>query len=298
VPLEQTGARVSRVGLCTMNARSDEECSALQTTLACHENKLMEPASARSPVVAEMDSAALFTERPNIPFGRARTTEDFGTYHRPCRLDGPVEPIATARDTRDADLVTAAARGRNILSDFFTRYRNDRLIRTNKKPVLLLNAELKEVYRRILIPFDFSEKARAAAHAALLAFPDAQVVFLHAFQIPNEDMLRDAEPACEIFCFHRSRVRDAARTALLRFTEESGYNDRLISHVVHYGCPMPVVCNYAKKMEADLIAIGWHEEPWFRGLVPGFTARHLMNETLSDVLVAPAPATASPVVIS
>jgi len=176
-----------------------------------------------------------------------------------------------------ANLRIADARGRNFLDDLFIRRRNDELIRNSDRPVLLVHSQSKKIYRRILVAVDFSEKSREAARIAMLVAPTAQIVFLHAFYVPDVGMPDEIQS-------RRAQACETARMELNCFIDDFGPRKQLISGVVHHGFPLPVVCNYAKRMGADLIVIG---KPRVKGLLRGSAAQRFICRTSCDLLVAP-----------
>lgn len=189
-----------------------------------------------------------------------------------------------------AGLTAVAAHADNFLVDVFVHYRSDRLIRASTEPVLLANAESKEAYRRILVPVDFSDRTRKVVRTVLRAFPDAQMTFLHAFHLPNEDRMHEAGLPGKVIESYRARSREKKSIELHRFVDEFvDPKDRLISRVVQHGSPIPVISDYAKKMRADLIAIGTttHEKFRLSAILNRSMARRLVDRTPSDVLAVP-----------
>ncbi len=209
---------------------------------------------------------------------------------RPTKIGNAVAAVVTRANELRTDLAIVAARGDGFLADWFTRHRNDQLVRASSRPVLLLNSEPKEVYRRILVAIDFSEESRQAARIALRISPAAQITFLHAFHVMDEEAMRKAGISNDAINSHRIRAGEAAKTELNRFVDDFGATRQLVSRVVHHGLPSSVICNYAERMRADLIAIGKHKKSCFEELLLGSVTRRFIDQTSCDLLVAPAPA--------
>lgn len=154
-------------------------------------------------------------------------------------------------------------------------------------PVLLAGADARKCYRRILVPVDFSDAARAAARTAIHLWPAAQVVFLHAFDLPNEEGITQDEGSGEGEYGRSLRAHRRAMQELRRFCDGLAPADRLISLVAHRGVPVQVICDYARKMNADLIVIGRIRQSRFSALFHGNATRRLAGRTACDVLVMP-----------
>lgn len=157
----------------------------------------------------------------------------------------------------------------------------------SRMPVLLARADVRKCYRRILVPVDFSDAARVSARAAIHLWPAAQVVFLHAFGLPNEEGTAEDEDSGEGECSRSLRAHRRAMQELRRFCDGLAPADRLISLVAHRGVPAQVICDYARKMNADLIVIGKMRQSRLSALFCGNAARRLADRTACDVLVMP-----------
>jgi nucleotide-binding universal stress UspA family protein len=179
-------------------------------------------------------------------------------------------------------LKVIAARADKVFVDFWARLGRELLIRTSNIPVLVAHAELQKRYRRILVPVDFSDAARESARLALRLWPAAQVVFLHAFRVPDED-----GDSGEDECSRSLRAHEAAMLELRRFCGGLVPADRLVSLVVHRGAPVPVISDYARKMDADLVAVGRKRQSRLSGLFHRSAARRFVDQAACDVLVVP-----------
>ena len=185
----------------------------------------------------------------------------------------------------DVDLIVVAARQNGFLGGLVTRFRNEELIRLSDRPVLLVHREPVSPYRKVLVAVDFSEESQQAARMALAIAPGALFSFLHVYRVPEEEMMiahgvhTDAVHPCRI------RTRETARLRLNRFIDELGKRRQLISREVEHGVPAPVIHQYAKKINADLIVVGKHGKSRFVELFLGSVTQRLIDYGDCDLLV-------------
>jgi nucleotide-binding universal stress UspA family protein len=201
----------------------------------------------------------------------------------------PASAIARRADELDADLTIVAARSRKFVPDFLTREGNDDLVRLSTRPVLLVHAEPERAYTKVLVAVDFSEESKEAARNALAVAPSAHVTFLHACLVPDEGTMRQSGLNTEAMNASRMALCEKARGELNLFIAQLGPRKQLITRAIHYGQTVPVLCDYARRMRADLIAIGRHGKSCFSERLLGSTAQRLMDRTTCDLLVASTP---------
>lgn len=199
--------------------------------------------------------------------------------------------LRRAADEPRADRLNIVVRGAGFMTDCFARLANDKCLRTGNRPLLLLNSAATRNYRKILVATDFSETSRQAASIAIRTFLDAQIVFLHAFHLPDQTALRgtcgslDSPGRNQLRAL---RARERAVTELDRFVDALNVERQLIARVARPGPPMRTIRNYARVMGADLIAIGNPAQSRLDRLLHGSATRRLMDETGCDLLIAPA----------
>jgi nucleotide-binding universal stress UspA family protein len=119
--------------------------------------------------------------------------------------------------------------------------------------------------------------------------PSAHFTFLHAFHVPGENIMQEVGVSAEVIHKYRMRARDAAREDLNKLIESLGPRKQLISRTLHNGVTATVIRDQAKRLNADLIALGKHSEPRFAELFPDSTAQRLVDQGSCDVLVTAAP---------
>ena len=107
------------------------------------------------------------------------------------------------------------------------------------------------MFRRILVPVDFTPKAmRAARAAARIAATDAEVTLLHVIEKLHGDV-----PGIERFY---RRLERLARGKAGAFTGLFRRRKTRVHVEIVYGDPLQETLRYASSMRADLLVMGSH----------------------------------------
>ncbi len=138
------------------------------------------------------------------------------------------------------------------------------------------------MYRRILVPTDFSEPSEHAfTHALALAkLCGAEIVVLHAFDRPPPPGLHAAGSA------RKAYLDEAAAEATARLTEWA-------SRCVEGGCstlsvegkPWVEILNAAEREACDLICMASHGRGALAGLLVGSVTERVLHRSSCPVLV-------------
>lgn len=208
---------------------------------------------------------------------------------RSVRTGSPPAAIVERANEIGAGLVVVAARGKRFFANLLTRHHNDELIRLSERPVLLVDSEPTDVYKRVLVAVDFSAESREAAQTALAIAPSAHFIFLHAFRVAGEEMMQGTGVSIDVIHSYRTRARDEARIKLNRFIDELGPRRQLISRAIHHGMPVPVITAQARQLNVDLVALGKHGKSRFVEFLLGSVPQRLLDQGLCDLLVTASP---------
>ena len=84
----------------------------------------------------------------------------------------------------------------NPLRDLILGTTAERLLRTCKRPVLVVKRPPEAPYEHVVVPVDFSLSAPALTMARQIA-PNARITIIHAFRVPFEGRLWMAGAAGE-----------------------------------------------------------------------------------------------------
>jgi nucleotide-binding universal stress UspA family protein len=206
----------------------------------------------------------------------------------------PEEEIISRANELPAELTVIGMHGGNFFTDFFLGNTADKLARLSRTPLLVVKNQLAQPYRQVLVPVDFSENSRRAAQMALKVAPDAQITFLHAFDMVFEEQMRYVNVARDAIHEYHIKAEEDARRDLNQFIaelqpEKNEGDKRLFSRHVVFGHPGHVVHDHAKVMKPDLIVLGKHGGSRFEELLLGSVSRQVIGQSSCDVLIVPLP---------
>jgi universal stress protein A len=148
------------------------------------------------------------------------------------------------------------------------------------------------MYKRLLVPVDFSDCSRnALMHAVLLsAHFDAQLDVMRAFDVPAymppEALLVMGHVSAPWLDFAEQRAREELST----FVTERARQLRPNRQIVVAGSPANAIVQLAAEEDYDLIVMGTHGRSGFSHLVLGSTAERVVRAAPCPVLtVRPEP---------
>lgn len=198
----------------------------------------------------------------------------------------PLATIAAEADALDAHLVVLGSRGESFLRHALLGSTAARLLRKSlQRPVLVVKQPPHEAYRSVVVAIDFSPASLQAIHLARHWAPNADLVLLHAFELPYEGKLTFAGVDERVIRQYvstegevrRKRLHELARTAGLSAAEYSG-------RIVH-GDPAQQIIAMEQEVDADLIVVGKHGAHIAEELLLGSVTKHVLDESQCDVLV-------------
>lgn len=131
------------------------------------------------------------------------------------------------------------------------------------------------VITRILCPVDFSETSSQAFQYAdrLAQSEQAQLILLHAFDVPERLGLLGQDRACDPHL--------AERLEQVRSTSP----ELRVERVLHAGPAGKVICWLAEQRACDLIVMGTHGRTGLAHLLLGSVAEHVLRHARCPVLV-------------
>lgn len=187
--------------------------------------------------------------------------------------------------TESVDLLVLGAHGGNSLHDLILGTTAERLLRTCKRPMLVVKRPPKTRYERVLVPIDFSLYSASALTMASRIAPNARMTILHVFNLPFEGRLRIAGASEDDIRRYREEEQRAAERKIWELIRESHVDADRVSSAVEGGGPSPVIVAKAEGLSSDLIVIGKHGQSWIEDLFLGSTTRHVLASSECDVLV-------------
>lgn len=198
------------------------------------------------------------------------------------------EIIATTASEWDADLIVLAApRSRRLDSVVGTTA--ERLVRTAKRPVLVVRRDVRGSYRNVAIAADLSNAAapmiRTAVH--LGALDRARATIVHAVHPSYDGMMRSAGLDESTIAGYQRSSQEHARRRLRKIVADAGLavaSTRLIVKNDSAASAIRTVLEYERP---ELLAIG--ASRWFllKRLLIGSVADRMLRAAQCDVLVIP-----------
>ncbi len=186
----------------------------------------------------------------------------------------------------EAGLLVCGAKGESVIRHLLMGTTALRMLSTAPCPVLVVKQVPHEPYRRLLVTVDFSIWSRRAIKLAQRLAPHAEIVLLHAFEVPFEGTLRYASVAEETISHYRVVARQEAMEKLYALRDETGLSARDSALIVLHGDPASRIVEQEQERDCDLIVIGKQGESMLENLLLGSVTKHVLNESQSDVLVS------------
>jgi nucleotide-binding universal stress UspA family protein len=189
----------------------------------------------------------------------------------------------------DADLVVLGARGASYMRHLLLGSTAERLVRKSVKPLLVVRQPPHEAYRRVLVGVDFSPSSLPALAAARAVAPAAELVVLHAYEVPFEDRLRSSGLAEDTLDQYRLIARRQALQGMQSLLADAGVEPGSVETLVRQGDPASLVIEQEQERDCDLIVVGRHGESTLEAILLGSVTRHVLQASQGDVLVSLAP---------
>lgn len=201
----------------------------------------------------------------------------------------PFRVIADVARRRDADLVVMGAHRRRPVGDLFVGTTVERVMRTGGQPVLMVNAEPVEPYRRVLVAVDMSEaSANALRVGKARGFLDGvEVSILHGFMPLAKGMMAYAGVEERRINEHVAQSTAEAAARLRAFLQAQGYDGEGWATLVEEGPPFEVIRGAVERLRPDLLVIGTHGHTGIKRLLLGSVADRVLREVACDVLAVP-----------
>ena len=200
---------------------------------------------------------------------------------------GPLLPeLIGHADTISTDLLVLGARGSSFMRHLLIGSTAERMVRKTRWPMLIVKQPPHEPYRTLLVPVDFSPFSLRALRNAQAVAPGADVVLLHAFEVPFESKLRFAGIEDELLARYRIAARQEALAKLRELRDEVGLPLERTRLIVVHGDASRNIIEQEQEQDCDLIVMGKHGESVLEDLLLGSVTKHVLAESQGDVLVS------------
>lgn len=194
--------------------------------------------------------------------------------------------LAEKADQLAAGLLVCGARGESVIRHFTLGTTALRVLSLTKCPVLVVKQPPHETYQRILVPVDFSPSSLRAIRQARSIAPQANIVLLHAFDVPFEGQLRYASVDDDTINRYRIVARQEATEKLHALREEAGLASCGSNLIVLHGDPSLRIVEQEQEWDCDLIVMGKHGESLLEEMLLGSVTKHVLAESQGDILVS------------
>jgi nucleotide-binding universal stress UspA family protein len=226
-------------------------------------------------------------ERATLSQLAADIAEPLGLSAGQHLVEGVVlESISAQADILDACLLILGARGAGFMRHWLLGATAERLLRKTRRPILVVKQPPHEAYRSVLVPVDFSPWSLDAIRLAQAVAPQAELILLHACELPFEGKLRFAGVDDDIIQRHRATARQAALEQLQKTAAQAGCEPARCRVVVVHGDAPTHILEQEEEQGADLIVLGKHGIGMTEELLLGSVTQHVLAQARSDVLVA------------
>lgn len=219
---------------------------------------------------------------------RKRIADSFGISTKLTILFGrPSVEIARYAKQSHADLIVVGAKRPGLGKKFFLGNTPDRLLHVTPVPLLIVRQQPESPYQNALVPVDFSQNSIYAAQVAVdIMLPASRKTFLHAYDIPNEGLMRYANVSSDLIGSYRAEAKQKAEDEMESLIASLGSDNRT-SHVIQYGGAVRIIEDYVNANNPDLIVMGKQGRSNLENLLLGSTTRNTVNETSCDILIVP-----------
>lgn len=184
-----------------------------------------------------------------------------------------------------ASLLVLGARGASFMRHLTLGSTAERLIRKSDRPLLVVKQPPHERYRRVLVAVDFSRSSLAAFGLARAVAPHADLVVLHAYDVPYEDWMRTADVREDALQHYQQAARQGASQGMQAFLESAGRTAADVPTVVLKGDPTLRILEQEQELDCDLVVVGKQGETAPEEFLLGSVTKHILQQSQSDVLV-------------
>jgi nucleotide-binding universal stress UspA family protein len=205
------------------------------------------------------------------------------------------DPLETLmQESERADLVVLGRRGHGRLKELLVGATVDRMLRTCRRPILVIRTPVEQSYRRILVPIDFTASSDAAIRVAARMRHKTGMHVFHAINSQREAVLRDTDVPEHII--RETRVMEEAGTnaRMRRKVARLGLDSTPMSFALEYGPAVRSILRQAQKLGADLIVAGKQGRSTVGGFLLGNVSSRVLSGSECDMLIVPRPRGESP----
>ena len=194
--------------------------------------------------------------------------------------------ISNHADAIDADVLVLGARGAGFVRELLLGSTTERVLRRTRRSLLVVKQMAHETYRRVLLPVDFSPRSVDALHRARAVAPQAELVLLHAFEVPFEGKLRYAGVDEGALSSLRIQAKREATAKMNELVVASGVDEARVRRLVLHGEASALILEQEQELDCDLIVMGKQGDNTLEDVLLGSVTRYALAQSQCDVLVS------------
>ncbi|MED5619648.1 universal stress protein [Ideonella sp. BN130291] len=200
------------------------------------------------------------------------------------------DPLATLmRASAHADLVVLGQRGHSRLPKPLIGRTADRMLRTCRRPVLVIKKPAEAPYRRVLSPVDFTAGSDRALQLAALLAANAQVHVFHALDTHRDAVLRRADVDESLIRKLGANAAAATGSRMRRLAARLGLDRTHLVFSVGRGAADLATLQQARLLGADLIVAGKQGRSTLGEFLLGSVSSRVLSGAECDMLIVPRP---------
>ena len=212
-----------------------------------------------------------------------------GVEVEPILRMGPAsQSLLEAAEDFQPDLIVLGTRGSTGLEHLLLGSTAERVVLRARAPVLTVHPQQAATHRpvrTVLVPTDFSHDAELATTRALSlidpASRDARLVLLHAYHLPIEFTAYGTIPTSPRYLEDAAGAAEAKLALLAEALQREGLE---VETLAREGYPPEVILAEAKRLGADLIALGTHGRSGLEHLLLGSNSVRVVQRAPCPVL--------------
>jgi nucleotide-binding universal stress UspA family protein len=193
--------------------------------------------------------------------------------------------------SHSADLLVIGQRGTSSLRNLVIGQTAERIVRTCRRPVLVVKGTADVPYRRVLVPIDFTATSDSAVGAAAVLAPGAGIQLFHAISPTREAVLRDADVPEAVIRESRAREEIGVIARMRRRVAGLGVDARRLHFTLGHGGAARSALDKAQTISADLIVAGKQGRSTMATFLLGSVSSRLLAGSRCDILIMPRPVT-------
>ncbi len=201
-------------------------------------------------------------------------------------VEGSVLSAVTEQaDRLGSNLVVVGSRGAGFMRHWLLGATAERLLRKTRHPILVVKEAPHQAYGCVLVPVDFSAWSMRAIALARCISPQAQILLLHACELPFEGKMRFAAIEEDTIRQHRETIHREALACLHEIATDAGLTLAQWRPLLAFGNPTDYILEQEEEQGADLIVMGKHGTGMTEELLLGSVTKHVLSQARSDVLM-------------